>query len=99
MLLPPLEVGGEHVLDHNKPDPIQGRLHCLLGQPDGLQQFFFSGKQEIHCGGHIRQKKCIFESLGLTADQPSEHYGGGENVKFEASSPTFPQGPVSHVEC
>ena len=42
-LLPPLEVGGELVFDHKMPDPNQGRLHSLLGQPDGLQQILFSG--------------------------------------------------------
>ena len=42
-LLPPPEVGGELVFDHKMPDPNQGRLHSLLGQPDGLQQILFSG--------------------------------------------------------
>ena len=42
-LLPPLEVGGELAFDDEMPDPLQGRLHCLLGQPDGLQQILFSG--------------------------------------------------------
>ena len=48
-LLPPPEVGGELVFDDEMPDPLQGRLHNLLGQPDGLQQILFSGLQEIHC--------------------------------------------------
>ena len=42
-LLPPLEVGGELVFDHEMPDPLQGRLHHLLGQPDELQQNLFPG--------------------------------------------------------
>ena len=42
-LLPPPEVGGELAFDDEMPDPLQGRLHCLLGQPDGLQQILFSG--------------------------------------------------------
>ena len=42
-LLPPPEVGGELIFDDEMPDPLQGRLHCLLGQPDGLQQILFSG--------------------------------------------------------
>ena len=41
-LQPPPEVGGELVFDHEKPDPLQGRLHCLLGQPDDVQQILFS---------------------------------------------------------
>ena len=42
-LLPPPEVGGELVFDHEMPDPLQGRLHYLLGQPDELQQNLFPG--------------------------------------------------------
>ena len=42
-LLPPPEVGGELVFDHEMPDPLQGRLHPLLGQPDELQQNLFPG--------------------------------------------------------
>ena len=42
-LLPPPEVGGELVFNHEKPDPLQGRLHRLLGQPDDVQQILFSG--------------------------------------------------------
>ena len=33
-LLPPPEVGGEVVFDHEMSDPLQGRLHHLLSQPD-----------------------------------------------------------------
>ena len=42
-LLPPPEVGGELVFDHEMPDPLQGRLHRLLGLPDNVQQIIFSG--------------------------------------------------------
>ena len=42
-LLPPPEVGSELVFDHEMPDPLQGRLHRLLGQPDDVQQILFSG--------------------------------------------------------
>ena len=42
-LLPPPEVGGELVFDHEMPDPLQGRLHHLLGLPDNVQQIIFSG--------------------------------------------------------
>ena len=42
-LLPLPEVGGELVFDHEMPDPLQGRLHHLLGQPDELQQNLFPG--------------------------------------------------------
>ena len=42
-LLPPPEVGGELVFDQEMPDPLQGRLHRLLGQPDDIQQILFSG--------------------------------------------------------
>ena len=41
-LLPPPEVGGELVFDDEMLDPPQGRLHRLLGQPDGIQQILFS---------------------------------------------------------
>ena len=41
-LLPPPKVGGELVLDDEMLDPLQGRLHCLLDQPDDIQQIFFS---------------------------------------------------------
>ena len=43
-LLPPPEVGGELVFDDEMldPPPPQGRLHRLLGQPDGIQQILFS---------------------------------------------------------
>ena len=46
-LLPPPEVGGDLVFDHEIPDPLQGRLHRLLGQPDSIQQILFFGEQEI----------------------------------------------------
>ena len=98
-LLPPPEVGGDLVFDHEIPDPLQGRLHRLLGQPDSIQQILFFGKQEIHCCGQIRQKKCIFEDLGLVADQPSVHYGGGEDNRYEAFSLTFSQCPGPHAGC
>ena len=42
-LLTPPEVGGELVFDHEMPDPLQGRLHSLLGLPDNVQQIIFSG--------------------------------------------------------
>ena len=42
-LQPPPEVGGELVFDHEMPDPLQGRLHHLLGLPDNVQQIIFSG--------------------------------------------------------
>ena len=42
-LLPPPEVGGELVFDHEMSDPLQGRLHHLLSQPDDIQQILFSG--------------------------------------------------------
>ena len=42
-LLSPPEVGGELVFDHKMPDPTQGRSHCLLGQPYGIQQILFHG--------------------------------------------------------
>ena len=42
-LLQPPEVGGEFVFDDEMLDPLQGRLHCLLDQPEDLQQIFFSG--------------------------------------------------------
>ena len=42
LLQPPPEVGGELVFDHEMLDPLQGRLHRLLGQPDGIQQILFS---------------------------------------------------------
>ena len=42
-LQPPPKVGGELVFDHERPDPLQGRLHHLLGQPDDVQQILFSG--------------------------------------------------------
>ena len=42
-LPPPPEVGGELVFDHEMPDPLQGRLHRLLGLPDNVQQIIFSG--------------------------------------------------------
>ena len=42
-LLPPPEVGGEVVFDHEMSDPLQGRLHHLLSQPDDIQQILFSG--------------------------------------------------------
>ena len=58
-LLPPPEVGGDLVFDHEIPDPLQGRLHRLLGQPDSIQQILFFGKQEIHCCGQIRQKSAF----------------------------------------
>ena len=98
-LLPPPEVGGDLVFDHEIPDPLQGRLHRLLGQPDSIQQILFFGKQEIHCCGQIRQKKCIFEDLGLVADQPSVHYGGGEDNRYEAFSLTFSPCPGPHAGC
>ena len=41
-LLPPPEVGGKLVFDDEMLDPPQGRLHRLLGQPDGIQQILFS---------------------------------------------------------
>ena len=41
-LLPPPKVGGELVLDDEMLDPLQGRLQCLLDQPDDIQQIFFS---------------------------------------------------------
>ena len=97
--LPPPEVGGDLVFDHEIPDPLQGRLHRLLGQPDSIQQILFFGKQEIHCCGQIRQKKCIFEDLGLVADQPSVHYGGGEDNRYEAFSLTFSPCPGPHAGC
>ena len=43
-LLPPPEVGGELVIDHEMPVPVQGRLHRLLGQLDDVQQILFSGE-------------------------------------------------------
>ena len=98
-LLPPPEVGGDLVFDHEIPDPLQGRLHRLLGQPDSIQQILFFGKQEIHCCGQIRQKKCIFEDLGLVADQQSVHYGGGVDNRVEAFSLTFSAGPGSDAGC
>ena len=42
-LLPPPEGDGELVFDDKMLDPPQGRLHRLLGQPDGIQQILFSG--------------------------------------------------------
>ena len=42
-LLPLPEVGSELVFNHKMPDPNQGRLHSLLGQPDSLQHILFSG--------------------------------------------------------
>ena len=61
LLLPP-EVGGELVWDHEIPDPLQGRLHHLLGQPDDKQHILFFGKQEIHCWGQIRQKSAFWRT-------------------------------------
>ena len=43
VLLPPPEVGGELVFDRKMPDPLQGRLHSLLVQPDEIQQILFYG--------------------------------------------------------
>ena len=40
---PPPEVSGKLVFDHEIPDPLQGSLHRLLGQPDDVQQILFSG--------------------------------------------------------
>ena len=42
-LLPPPEVGGELVFDHKMSDPLQGRLHSFLVQPDDIQQILLSG--------------------------------------------------------
>ena len=42
-LLPPPKVGGELVFDHKMSDPLQGRLHSFLVQPDDIQQILFSG--------------------------------------------------------
>ena len=42
-LLPPLEGNGKLVFDDKKLYPPHGRLHRLLGQPDGIQQILFSG--------------------------------------------------------
>ena len=42
-LLPTLEVGCDVVFDHKMSDPLQGRLHHLLSQPDDIQQILFSG--------------------------------------------------------
>ena len=42
-LLPPPEGDGELVFDDKKLYPPQGRLHSLIGQPDGIQQILFSG--------------------------------------------------------
>ena len=42
-LLPPPQGGGEFVVGDNMLDPLQGRLHCLLGQPDDEGQIFSSG--------------------------------------------------------
>ena len=42
-LLPPPEVGGELVFDHKMSDPLQGRLHSFLVQPDDIQQIRLSG--------------------------------------------------------
>ena len=42
-LLPPPEGGGELVFDYDMLDPIQGRLHRLLGQPEEVGQIFFLG--------------------------------------------------------
>ena len=39
-LLPPPEVGGEVVFDRKMSDPLQGRLHSLLVQPDDIQHSF-----------------------------------------------------------
>ena len=41
-LLPPPEVGGELVFDHKMSDPLQGRLHSFLVQPDVIQQILLS---------------------------------------------------------
>ena len=42
-LLPPPEGSGELVFDYDMLDPIQGRLHRLLGQPEEVGQIFFLG--------------------------------------------------------
>ena len=43
VLLPPPKGGGELVFDDNMLDPLQGRLHHLLGQPVDIGQIFPSG--------------------------------------------------------
>ena len=43
VLVPPPEGGSELIVGDNMLDPIQGRLHCLLGQPDVEGQIFSSG--------------------------------------------------------
>ena len=42
-LLPLPNDGGELVFDDDMLHPIQGRLHCLLGQPEEVGQIFFLG--------------------------------------------------------
>ena len=61
--------------------------------------FFSLGNRKYTVEDILGKKKCIFESLGLTADQPSEHYGGGEDLSFGALLQTFSLGQVSYAEC
>ena len=42
-LLPPPEGGGKLVFGDNMLNPIQDRIHRLLGQPDEVGQIFSSG--------------------------------------------------------
>ena len=98
-LLPPPEVGGELVFDHEIPDPLQGRLHRLVGQPEHTADSFLWETGNTLWRTDQTQKKCIFEDLGLVADQQSVHYGGGVDNRFEAFSLTFSAGPGSDAGC
>ena len=55
-LLPPPEVGGEVVFDHEMSDPLQGRLHHLLSQPDDIQQIFSLDTRKYTAGDKLGKK-------------------------------------------
>ena len=67
-LLPPPKGGGELAFDDDMLDPIQGRLHRLLGQLEDIQQIIYYGLQEIVCQSQIRQIRGMFKYLDSWSD-------------------------------